>query len=173
MFEALRQAFREAVDNFHAELNRDLPPPLADSLRSGLSEAVRRLSALRSDIVQTREEALRETEELQACIRREEMASRVGDSETQRLAQEFSARHLRRKDLLERKVEILELELQDRTRELEDLLRNLSTATRQEGDALGSEEADPLGELLELEPDLLLAALKARLARNPRGRAGS
>ncbi len=138
MFESLRQAFREAVENFHTELNRDAIPEATDRLLRAMStevvDAHRRLDELRSEIGEVRSEARREEELARTCVRREEMARRIGDSETQEVARQFALRHLRRKAVLDEKALVLEREVQDRGEELEDMMTQLKEArVRQEG----------------------------------------
>ena len=138
MFESLRQAFREAVENFHTELNRDAIPEATDRLLRAMSaevvDAHRRLDELRSEIGEVRSEARREEEMARTCVRREEMARRIGDSETQEVARQFALRHLRRKAVLDEKAVVLEREVRDRAEELEDMMTQLREArTRQEG----------------------------------------
>ena len=138
MFESLRQAFREAVANFHTELNRDAIPEATDRLLRAMSNEVvdahRRLDELRSEIGEVRSEARREEEMARTCVRREEMARRIGDSETQEVARQFALRHLRRKAVLDEKAVVLEREVRDRGEELEDMMAQLKEArVRQEG----------------------------------------
>jgi hypothetical protein len=138
MFESLRQAFREAVENFHTELNRDAVPEATDRLLKAMStevvDAHRRLEELRSEIGEVREEAKREEEMARTCVRREDMARGIGDSETQEVARQFALRHLRRKAVLDEKAVILEREVRDRAEELEDMMSQLKEArSRREG----------------------------------------
>jgi phage shock protein A len=115
MFENLRDAFREAIENFKAELNReDDVPPTVDRLLLGMqneiAEAKANLRTLHAQLEQTRAQVLRESSEEATCRRREEMARKVGDEETARLAAEYAARHARRREVLERKVAALDEE---------------------------------------------------------------
>jgi phage shock protein A len=132
MFQNLRQAFREAVENFHAELNRDALPEATDRLLAAMSREVvdahRRLDELRKEIGRVRGEAEREEEAARTCLRREEMARGIGDEETEEVARSFAIRHLRRKDLLEEKAAVLEREIQDRSQELEEMMTQLKGA---------------------------------------------
>jgi DNA repair exonuclease SbcCD ATPase subunit len=140
MFEALRQAFREAIANFHAELNENPQAIPSGRLTSALAEAQRRLSALESEIEVVREEARQEVEALEACVRREALAGRIGDAETQRIARAFAERHERRRDLLERKAAILASELDDRAQELSELMRGVQSPAPSVPDAPPSKD---------------------------------
>ncbi|TVP74227.1 MAG: hypothetical protein EA352_11140 [Gemmatimonadales bacterium] len=134
MFENLRSAFREAVDNFRTELNRDAVPEAADRLlkamKGELVQARSRLDALEGQLATTRRELASESAALETCIRREEMAHRIGDSDTEEVARDFARRHLQRRDLLEEKEKVLVRELdQARTEltEMEDRFRDART----------------------------------------------
>lgn len=132
MFENLRQAFRQAVENFHAELNRDSLPEATDRLLSAMSREVvdarLRLDELREEITRVRDEAKREEEAARTCVRREELAASIGDTETQEVARQFALRHLRRKEVLEEKAKVLEREVGDRGAELEEMMAQLKEA---------------------------------------------
>lgn len=115
MFENLREAFREAVGNFRSELDRDAVPEAADRLlramRKELVEARTQLSTMESRVSDTDRELETETEALETCLRREELARKIGDTETADIARTFARRHLQRRDLLEDKLEVLRREL--------------------------------------------------------------
>jgi phage shock protein A len=132
MFESLRQAFREASENFRTELNRDRVPEAADRLlramESELVDVRVQLDELRTQIDRTIAAATREEEEARTCLRREELALRISDEETAAVARDFAAKHLRRKDLLAEKASVLQRELSDRELELEEMTGQLKEA---------------------------------------------
>lgn len=132
MFDSLRQAFREAVDNFQTELNRDAVPEAADRLLKAMEREVvevrLHLEKLEKERDLAKEEAVREGKEARTCLRREEMARSIGDAETEKVARDFAARHLRRKDLLEEKARVLDREIEDRHAELEGMTAQLGQA---------------------------------------------
>jgi phage shock protein A len=132
MFESLRQAFREAVENFHTELNRDSLPEATDRLLGAMSREVvdarLRLDELRDEIARVRGEAKREEEAARTCVRREELAASIGDTETEEVARQFALRHLRRKEVLDEKAKVLEREVEDRGAELEEMMAQLKEA---------------------------------------------
>lgn len=132
MFDSLRQAFREAVDNFRTELNRDAVPETADRLiramERELVEARLILERLDEQIAGTRQEVEAEAEALRACLRRETLARGIGDGETEEVARTFARRHLQRKDLLEEKLRVLERERVDRGEEVDGMLQELKGA---------------------------------------------
>jgi len=142
MFENLRTAFREAVENFKDELNRDQVPEAVDHLlremRSEVTDAKTRLHDLEEGIRRALAEAEREQREVATCERREKMAQRIGDEETERVASEFRQKHARRKDVLEAKAVALEREFEVRKAEIEEMLDQLRDAQSRR-DVLASE----------------------------------
>ena len=149
MFENLRDAFREAIENFKAELARDEVdevPPTVDRLLVGMqnevAEAKATLRALHAQLEQTRAQILRESSEESTCRRREELARRVGDEETARLAAEYAVKHARRREVLERKAAALDEEHVMRAGEVAEMLARLREA-QEKRDSLAAAEAGP------------------------------
>lgn len=109
MFENLRRAFREAVDNFYEELNRDHIPENVDKLlgamRQEMTDARTHIRRLEEEIGKAETLLERETQAVQTCLRREDMALKIGDEDTARVAREYAERHERRRMALEQKVE--------------------------------------------------------------------
>jgi phage shock protein A len=132
MFESLRQAFREAVDNFRTELNRDRVPEAADRLLKAMEQelvsARSALSRLRDEVASVEAQARAEEEEARTCLRRETMALKIDDQETAKVARDFAAKHLRRKDLLQEKASVLKRELADRKAETAEMMEQLKSA---------------------------------------------
>jgi hypothetical protein len=132
MFESLRQAFREAVDNFRTELNRDQVPEAADRLLKAMERelisARSALSRLEEEVAAVEAQARAEEEEARTCLRRETMALKIDDQETATVAREFAAKHLRRKDLLQEKASVLKRELADRKAEAAEMMDQLKSA---------------------------------------------
>lgn len=158
MFESLRQAFREAADNFRTELHRDAVPEAADRLIRAMEremvEARLVLDRLGEQIAGARKEAAEEDEHLRACLRREEMARRIGDAETERVAREFAARHLQRRDVLEEKVRVLERERVDRATEMDDMKVHMKSARARREAMLASSSRSEARERLQEADDL-------------------
>lgn len=132
MFESLRQAFREAVDNFRTEVNRDRVPEAADRLLKAMEQelvsARSALSRLEDELSTVEAQAQSEEEEARTCLRRETMARRIDDEETANVARDFAAKHLRRKDLLQEKASVLKRELADRKAEVAEMTDQLKSA---------------------------------------------
>jgi hypothetical protein len=158
MFESLRQAFREAADNFRTELNRDAVPEAADRLIRAMEremvEARLVLDRLDEQIADARKESAAEDEQLRACLRREDMARRIGDAETERVAREFAARHLQRRDLLEEKIRVLERERADRSTEMDEMKVHMKNARARREAMLASSSRSGARERLQEADDL-------------------
>ena len=126
MLESLRDAFRQALKNFHSELNRNRVPEAADRLlramKDELVELRRRTKELQSELEAVREEARHEQEATKTCLRREEMARKIGDEETASVARDFAEKHLRRHEILSEKAEVLGEELADRDKNLDEMM---------------------------------------------------
>lgn len=141
VFGELAQAFREAVDNFRAELDRDRVPETVDELLRGMRREVvdARTYALRleEDIRKALHRAESEGEEASTCRRREKMALEIGDEETAEVARDFAERHEERKRVLERKALALREELELRREEIREMLERLHEA-RTLRDGLGA-----------------------------------
>jgi len=135
MFENLREAFREAVENFRTELNRDQVPEAADRLLKAMEgelvQARAELNRLAGEAEETRKKAEGEENEARTCLRREELARRIGDTETAELAHSYAQRHLQRKDVLDQKASVLEREVEVQRREVEEMTQRLEEARLQ------------------------------------------
>jgi hypothetical protein len=143
-------AIREAIQNFKRELNRDdVPitvPGTVDRLLIGMQNEVvsakETLRALHAQIEQTRAQILHESSEETTCRRREELARRVGDEETARIAAEYAARHARRREVLGRKVAALDEEHAMRAAEVAEMLARVREA-QEKRDSLAAADGGP------------------------------
>ena len=132
MFENLRDAFREAISNFKDELNRDQVPEAVDRLLIGMRDEVAdakvRLKELADQISRAEAEAAREKMEAETARRRGQMAKKIGDEETVKIATEYAAKHEERRKLLEEKVLALRNELAHREKEIAEMIAKLKEA---------------------------------------------
>ncbi len=132
MFDNLRHAFREAVDNFKEELNRDEVPEVVDGLLRQMQEEVTdakaQLHTLEEQIKKALQLAEMEAKEVATCRRREEMARKIGDEDTARVAEEFAEKHERRQTIQEQKALALKEELEMKRGEVEEMLATLKEA---------------------------------------------
>ncbi len=132
MFENLRNAFRDAVENFNKELARDQVPETVDKLLKGMqgevADAKVRLRELEDQITRTDAEVKREKTEVATARRRGKMAQGIGDTETVEIATQYAARHEERQHVLEQKAVALRQEVDLRREEVEEMLAKVKEA---------------------------------------------
>lgn len=132
MFDNLRSAFREAIENFNKELARDQVPETVDRLlvgmRNEVADAKVRIRELEDHLARATAEAAREKKEAETARRRGKMASDIGDEETAQVALQYAAKHEERQRILEQKATALEQELTLRRREVEEMLEKVKEA---------------------------------------------
>lgn len=141
MFEELRAAFREALENFNKELSRDQVPETVDRLLVGMKNEIAdekaQVAGLEAQLEKTRAEIAHAREQSQTARRREAMARKIEDAETAELASQYAARQESRTEVLEKKAAALEEELQFRQRTVEEMFARFHEA-KQKRDALGA-----------------------------------
>ena len=132
MFENLRDAFRKAIANFKEELAREEVPGTVDRLFLGmkneLADAKSHLAALDQQIAHARIQVKRDGDEEVTCRRRGDIARKVSDEDTARIAFEYAVRYERRRTVLERKIVALDDERVIRAVELQEMAERLSEA---------------------------------------------
>ena len=132
MFEDLRRAFREAVDNFKDELNRESLPGTMDELLKGMvqevTDAKARLKGLETDLRLAEEKVAAEEEHVATNRRRAEMALEIGDEETARIAAEFLQKHETRLGIFQEKAAVLKRERQLLDAEVTEMMAKLKEA---------------------------------------------
>jgi len=132
MFDNLRRAFKEAVENFHQEVNRDQVPEQVDSIVRGMEreavEAKAALDKLEKDLQRARRRAEAEAREAETCRRREEMAREIGDEETVRVAARYAAKHEERHKVLAEKAEALGAEIRLGSSEYSEMIAQIKEA---------------------------------------------
>lgn len=137
MFEDLRAAFREALDNFNKELKRDQVPETVDRLLAGmkheLADEKAQVRGLEDELEKALAGSLREREAGATCRRREGMARGIGDEETAALAAQHAAKHEGHAAVLEKKAQAIREELDFRRRSIEEMGAQLAEATRKRG----------------------------------------
>jgi phage shock protein A len=142
VFEDLRQAFREALDNFKDELNRDAVPGTVDRLLHGMvqevTEAKSGLKATEADLAQTRLHVRAEEEHVATTSRRHTLATQIGDQETARIAGEYRERHAKRLEVFRQKEAALEQEVKLLSAEVEEMMAKVKEA-RSRRDSLTAE----------------------------------
>ncbi len=132
MFDNLRRAFREAVDNFKEEIGRDDVPEAVDRLLHRMKDetvdAQADVRRLEGEVETTLKRVKREAKEAGTCRRREQMARKIGDEDTATVAAEYAAKHENRREVLEQKAEALQKELQVRRGEVKEMLAGIKQA---------------------------------------------
>ncbi len=137
MFEDLRAAFREALDNFNKELKRDQVPETVDKLLGGmrneLVDETAQVRGLETELEKALAASLREKEAGATCRRREGMARGIGDEDTANLAAQHALKHEGHHAVLEKKAQAIREELEFRRKSVEEMTAQLADATKQRG----------------------------------------
>lgn len=144
MFEELREAWRQAVENFQRELHASGASPDSERLlamRRDLAAAAASLGRVETECRRAQDELTREREQESVCRRREEMARRIGDDETADIAAEFAAKHAERAAVLERVVAALGGECDLRRADVDEMRKALD-ALEAEADRMAESGID-------------------------------
>lgn len=132
MFEDLRAAFREAIENFNRELHRDRVPETVDRLlvvmRNEIADEKAAVKRLEEEIERARAEAQRQKEQGETARRREKMARRIGDQETADVAARYAEKHEGHHQVIERKLTALAEELTFRSGTVDEMFQRYSEA---------------------------------------------
>lgn len=141
MFDDLRDAFREALDNFNKELKRDQVPETVDELLAGmtreLGDEMALIRGLEADLERTVASAAREKDTGATNRRREQMARAIGDEETAVLAARHADRSENHRLVLEKKAAAIRDEIAFRRKSFEEMNAQLADARKKRG-ALGA-----------------------------------
>jgi phage shock protein A len=141
MFENLRNAFREAVENFNKELERDQIPENVDRLlvgmRNEMADAQASVRELEDQLAKTRKEIERERNEVSTARRRGKMAADIDDTETAGIAEQYAARHEERLHVLEQKATAVQGELDFQRKEVASMMEKFKEA-KAKREALGA-----------------------------------
>ncbi|HSM35399.1 MAG TPA: hypothetical protein VK837_03295 [Longimicrobiales bacterium] len=151
MFDDLRSAWRQAVQNFWDELQEggDGHPQIRVMQRE-LASARGELRRLADERVRYRNRRAHEREQEEICLRRERMAREIEDEETAEIAGRYAARHRERADILARRVDLIEQEESLLGRDVEEMEAAL-LEVRERPDSLG--DAAPTGVGAGPDPD--------------------
>lgn len=132
MFENLRNAFREAIDNFQQEIDRDrLPESVSELLHWMEDEIVDvrvRVRSLTDERATVLTELESETAAAETCRRRGTMAAKIDDDETMLLAAKHAEKHELRAEVLRKKADALNAEIDLGTKEAKDMIEALKEA---------------------------------------------
>ena len=132
MFEELRAAFREALENFNKELKRDQVLETADNLLVGMTDEITnektQVAGLEDQLAKTHQQAALEMGNAETCRRRERMAHEIGDEETAAVAVRHAEKHENHYVLLQNKAQAIQEELDFRRRTLEEMVTKFTQA---------------------------------------------
>lgn len=141
MFDDLRAAFREALDNFNKELKRDQVPETVHRLLVGMRDEIvdekAAIAGLEAQLEKALTQSGQEAENARTCRRREELAREIDDEETAALAAQHAVRHEGHRTLLDKKAQAIREELAFRRRTLEEMMAKFAEA-RSRRDALSA-----------------------------------
>lgn len=169
MWDDWKKAWQQAVENFERELSSPdelTPGARLSAMQQDLNAARAALSRLQADIAQSKKDLAGEEESEQTARRRAEMAQRIDDEETARIALEFAARHAQRADILRRKATVLEEELVMRQEELGAMEQQVKDQPPQPSEKLAADDFDFRKldrERREKEAEARLEELKKRM----------
>jgi hypothetical protein len=174
MFEDLRDAFREALDNFNKELNRDQVPETVDQLLGGmtreLADEMALIRGLEADLEKTVAASAREKDAGATNRRREQMARTIGDEETARLAGQHAARNESHHIVLAKKAEAIREEIAFRKKSFDEMSAQLAEAKEKRG-SLGASAGRTGARRALSEADDLFAELDRMADKMGGGRA--
>jgi phage shock protein A len=125
MLNEIRKIFRRSVDAFRAEVStREPEDQIAELLAAMRRELVAARAAIpeyEAEVRRAQQELAREAEALAQCQRRGELAARIDDRETVKIAAEFATKHRTRMEVLRQKIAASEAELDLRRREADEM----------------------------------------------------
>lgn len=186
MFDDLRAAFQQAVENFNRELDGALASsghgPRLQPMADELSAAEAELRDVERRLDEARRDQKAADDELETVQRRERLARDAGDLETASIARDFEQKLLRRTRVLATKVQALHdeadylrsevLEMRARFDEARATLAERSPADAQVAGSPGSHSADfrvdphERPEPIDIDVDARLEELKRRMGRS-------
>lgn len=137
MFDNLRRAFREAVDNFQRELDRGDVPGAVDRLLRGMEreavDAKAAMEASKDQLARARKRSGEEARNAEVCRRRETMAREIGDTDTADLAASYAEKHASRSRVLSDKARAIEAEVRLQEADYADMLAQIRKARADRG----------------------------------------
>lgn len=135
MFDDLREAFKEALDNFNKELSRDQVSETADKLLIGMKNEIAdekaQVASLDDQLRTTLKQIDRLEKDIKTARRREEMAADIDDAETVKLAAEWVTKAEGQRVILIKKAGALKDEFDFRTRTVEEMFVRFHEARSQ------------------------------------------
>ena len=134
MFTKLRLNFREAIENFKEELNRDVASgienPLIGTMKREIANTQDEIEHLESAIKKTLKDTKTEKHKEETCRRREKMALEIDDKETARIAKKYTEKHEYKQSVLKQKSLALKNELDMRRDEYQQMIEAIKIAKK-------------------------------------------
>ena len=127
MFDDLRHAWRQAVQNFWDEVQAGDGHPQLRVMQRELAAARGELRRLETERGRHRNRRSHEREQEEVCLRRERMAREIGDEETADIAARYAARHRERAEILQGRVDLIAQEEALLARDVEEMERALES----------------------------------------------
>jgi phage shock protein A len=141
MFDDLRAAFREALDNFNNELRRENVSETADRLLIGMKNEIAdekvQIRDLEAQLEKALAQARHEQDAAATARRREKMARGIGDDDTASIAVQHATKHEGHHALLEKRSSAISEEIEFRRRNVDEMIEKFSEA-KQKRDALSA-----------------------------------
>ncbi len=132
MFDELRQAFREALDNFNKELSRDQVSETADALliemKNEIISAKAQIAVLEDQLVKTMAEVADLAEDIVTAQRRQELARGISDEDTAGLAEDWLSKAKDQRTILLKKAGALQEEVEFRSQTIDEMYSRFKEA---------------------------------------------
>jgi hypothetical protein len=132
MFDELRQAFREALDNFNKELSRDQVSETADALliemKNEIISAKTQIAGLEDQLVKTMAEVADLAEDIVTAQRRQELARGISDEDTAGLAGDWLSKAKDQRTILLKKAGALQEEVEFRSQTIDEMYSRFKEA---------------------------------------------
>lgn len=142
MFDELRQAFREAFDNFNKELGKGKVSETADTLLIEMKNEIisekTQIAALEDQLLKTTTEVAVLDENIVTAQRRQELARTISDEDTADLAGDWVSKAKHQRTILLKKAGALQEEVEFRSQTIEEMYSRFKEAQLKRGETLSA-----------------------------------
>jgi|TARA_B100001540_G_scaffold300789_1_gene306587 hypothetical protein len=125
MFDELRQAFREALDNFNEEVRRDQDSETTDTLLIEMKKEIinekGQIAELEDQLLKTMSEVAALDENIVTARRRQELARTISDEDTAGLAGDWVSKAKHQRTILLKKAGALQEEVEFRSQAINEM----------------------------------------------------
>ena len=140
MFDELRQAFREALDNFNKEVRRDQVSETTDTLLIEMKKEIineeGQIAKLEDQLLKTMSEVAALDENIVTARRRQELARTISDEDTAGLAGDWVSKAKHQRTILLKKAGALQEEVEFRSQAINEMHDRFKEAQLKKGDAI-------------------------------------